>query len=86
MIRRKLTPSPKTYGWVAEGGRKRLKLRVLAAVGGLIVVAYALFYLISAAEPQGATSFGIANSVGLAGVVVALIAAGFIFRRATPQR
>ena len=53
---------------------------------GLIVVAYAFFFAMSSSESQGAASFGIANSVGLVGVFVALIAAGFIFRRATPQR
>ncbi|MDG6951455.1 MAG: hypothetical protein JRN12_06405 [Nitrososphaerota archaeon] len=63
-----------------------MKIWVPVAVGGLIVIAYALFFAMSAAEPRGATSFGIANSVGLVGVFVALIAAGFIFRRATPQR
>jgi hypothetical protein len=56
------------------------------AIGGMIVVAYAFFYALSAAESQGASSIGIANSVGLVGVFVALIAAGFILRRATPHQ
>lgn len=62
----------------------RLWIPVIALV--MIVAAYAYFYAISAAESQGTASLGIANSVGLLGVVIALFAAGFIFRRAMPQR
>lgn len=63
-----------------------MRLWIPVAIGGMIVAAYAFFYALSATESQGATSFGIANSVGLVGVFVALIAAGLIMRRATPQR
>ena len=52
----------------------------------MIVAAYALFYALSTVESQGATSIGIANSIGLVGVLVALIGAGFILRRATPHQ
>ncbi|MDG6909456.1 MAG: hypothetical protein JRN57_00995 [Nitrososphaerota archaeon] len=63
-----------------------MKVWIPVAVGGMIVVAYAFFYSLSAAESQGATPFGLANTVGLVGVFVALIAAGFILRRATPHQ
>ena len=62
-----------------------MKVWIPVAIGGLIVVAYVFFYALSVTESRGATSFGIANSVGLIGVFVALIAAGFVLRRATPQ-
>lgn len=63
-----------------------MKLWVPVAVGGLIVFSYAIIYEIGLAETQGASSLGIANSIGLAAVFVGLIAAGFIMRRATPHR
>lgn len=63
-----------------------MKLWIPVALGGLIVVAYAMLYAISVSESRGTSSIGIANVVGLVGVFVALIAAGFIMRRATPQR
>jgi hypothetical protein len=69
-----------------KGLPNALNLWIPAAVGGLIVIAYAFFYTLSAAESQGSTSIGLANSVGLVGVLVALIAAGFILRRATPHQ
>ena len=72
--------------WPRRNPRTKVKLWIPAALGGMIVVAYAFFYALSAAESQGATSFGLANTVGLVGVVVALIAAGFILRRATPHQ
>jgi hypothetical protein len=62
----------------------RLWIPFVAVV--MIIAAYAYFYAISATESQGSASLGIANSVGLLGVVIALFAAGFIFRRATPHR
>jgi len=55
-------------------------------LGGLIVLAYAFFYALTQAETEGANSFGLTNSVGLAAVFVGLIAAGFILRRATPPK
>ncbi len=63
-----------------------MKLWVPVALGGVIAFAYAFFYLLSSAEAQSATSFGLANSVGLAVVFVGIIAAGFILRRASPPR
>ena len=54
------------------------------AIGGLIVCAYALFYAVSTTE--GAGSIGLANTVGLLAVFVGLIAAGILFRRATPPQ
>jgi hypothetical protein len=63
-----------------------LRLWIPLAVVALVAVAFLYFYALSASETEGATSFGLANVVGLLGVLVALIAAGFIFRRATPQR
>ncbi len=63
-----------------------MKLWIPVALGGLIVLAYAFFYTLTAAETQGATSFGLANSVGLVAVFVGLIAAGFILRRAAPPQ
>ena len=63
-----------------------MKLWIPAVIAVMAIVAYAFFYAMSSAEARGAASLGIANSVGLFGVVVALFAAGFILRRATPQR
>ncbi|HUI23760.1 MAG TPA: hypothetical protein VLY82_05145 [Nitrososphaerales archaeon] len=63
-----------------------MKLWIPLAVGALIVVAYAFFYALSVTEPQGASSFSLANSVGLILVLVGVIAAGFVIRRASPPR
>lgn len=63
-----------------------MKLWVPVAIGGLIILAYAFFYALSATEPQGATSFSLANSVGLVVVLVGVIAAGFVIRRASPPK
>jgi hypothetical protein len=70
----------------AKAARDCLRLWIPFAVAGLAVIAYAVFYAISAAEPEGAASLGLANIIGLLGVIIALIAAVFIFGRATPQR
>ena len=51
-----------------------------------MVLAYALFYALNALGSQGASSVDLANSVGLVAVLVGLIAAGFIMKRASPQR
>jgi hypothetical protein len=67
-------------GWLT------MKLWIPVAVGALVVIAYALFYVVSLSEAEGATSIGIANAVGLVAVVVGLIAAGFILRRAAPRQ
>jgi hypothetical protein len=63
-----------------------MKLWVPIAVGALIVVAYTFFYTLSVTESQGATSFNLTNSVGLVVVLVGVIAAGFVIRRANPPR
>jgi len=63
-----------------------LNLWIPFALGGLIVLAYAFYYALSETEAQGASSFGLANSVGLIAVFVGLIAAGMILRRAAPPR
>jgi hypothetical protein len=63
-----------------------MRFWVPAAVGGLIIVAYAYLYTITITESQGATALGVANTVGLLGVFVALVAVGFILRRATPKQ
>ncbi len=72
--------------WRGPGGQweKRMKFWVPVVLVGVIVLAYAFFYVLSSTESQGATSFGLANSVGLAVVFVGLVAAGVILRRATP--
>jgi len=67
-------------------GRQAMKLWVPIAVGALIVVAYTFFYTLSVTESQGATSFNLTNSVGLVVVLVGVIAAGFVIRRANPPR
>jgi hypothetical protein len=61
-----------------------MKAWIPVAVGGLIICAYALFYAVSSTE--GASSIGLANSVGLVAVLVGLIAAGILLRRATPPQ
>ncbi len=63
-----------------------MNLWIPLALGGLIFLAYAFFYALSEAEAQGASSVGLANSVGLIAVFVGLIAAGIILRRATPPQ
>jgi Ni/Fe-hydrogenase subunit HybB-like protein len=61
-----------------------LKVWVPVALGALITVAYVLFYFLNSVESRGATSFGLVNAVGLVAVVVGIIAAGMILRRASP--
>jgi uncharacterized membrane protein len=61
-----------------------MKLLIPIIVGGVILLAYAFFYALNLTESQGATSFDLANSVGLVLVLVGLIAAGFVLRRAAP--
>ena len=55
-------------------------------MGALIAIAYAFFYTLSITEPQGAASFNLTNSVGLVVVLVGVIAAGFVIRRASPPK
>jgi len=63
-----------------------MKLWIPVALGGVIVLAYVFFYALSSAEAQGATSIGLANSIGLVAVFIGLIAAGLLLRRATPPQ
>jgi uncharacterized membrane protein len=63
-----------------------MKLWIPIAVGCIILLAYAFFYALDATETQGATSLDLANSVGLVVVLVGVIAAGFVLRRASPPR
>jgi hypothetical protein len=61
-----------------------MKLWAPLAAGAVIVLAYALFYTLSAVETQGATSLGLANAAGLVAVLVGLDAADMIQRRRAP--
>jgi uncharacterized membrane protein len=63
-----------------------MKLWIPVAVAAVIVVAYTFFYTLSITEPQGATSFDLTNSVGLIVVLVGVIAAGLVIRRASPPK
>jgi uncharacterized membrane protein len=63
-----------------------MKLWIPIAVGVLLVVAYTFFYTLSVTEPEGAASFDLTNSVGLVVVLVGVIAAGFVIRRANPPK
>ncbi len=63
-----------------------MRLWVPVAVGGVIFLAYAFFYTLSTTETEGTTSIGIANSIGLVAVLLGLLAAGLLLRRAAPQR
>ena len=65
---------------------RTMKTWIPVALGGLIVGAYAVFYTMSSSEAVGATSIGLANSVGLLVVFIGLIAAGLLMRRATPHQ
>jgi hypothetical protein len=50
----------------------------------VVVLVFGVFYVTQILEPQGASSLGFLNSVGLVLVVLGVIAAGLILRRATP--
>ncbi|HYA55390.1 MAG TPA: hypothetical protein VED22_01195 [Nitrososphaerales archaeon] len=63
-----------------------MKLWIPIAVGAVIIIAYTFFYMISATEPQGATSFDLTNSIGLIVVLVGVVAAGLVIRRASPSK
>lgn len=63
-----------------------VKYWAAAALGSMVFVAYGLFYLIDTTEAQGATSFGIANTVGLVAVFVGLVAFGLLMRRFSVPR
>ena len=61
-----------------------MRLWIPLVAAGLAVLVYAFFYLLGATEAQGATSFYLANIVGLVVVVVGVVAAGLVIRRAHP--
>jgi hypothetical protein len=63
-----------------------MKLWIPVSVAAILVLAYVFFYAMSSAESQGATSLGLANSVGLVAVVVGVVAAGLLLRRAAPPQ
>ena len=61
-----------------------MKLWIPVAFAVVVVVAYSLFYLLSAHSKEVGSSIGIVNMVGIASVVIGVVAAGFILRRSTP--
>jgi len=61
-----------------------MKLWIPVAVAAVLILAYVFFYAMSSTEAQGATSLGVANFVGLVAVVVGVVAAGLLLRRASP--
>ena len=63
-----------------------MKTWIPVAVGTVLVLAYVFFYAMSSTETQGASSLGLANSVGLIAVFVGVIAAGLLLRRASPPQ
>ncbi|MDA4125363.1 MAG: hypothetical protein OK438_07975 [Thaumarchaeota archaeon] len=63
-----------------------MKFWVPLALGSVIIVGYAFFYMISNLGAPGAGTFGLVNSVGLAAVLLGIVAAGVILRRATPPQ
>lgn len=66
--------------------RPTMKRWIPVALGGVIVLAYAFFYALTSVETQGATSIGVANSIGLVVVLIGLVSAGLLLKRATPQQ
>ncbi len=61
-----------------------MRVWVPIAFAAVTLLAYSLFYLMGSLEAQGASSFGMANTVGLIVVFVGAIAAGILLRRASP--
>ncbi len=61
-----------------------MRLWIPITLIGLAVLGYLFYYALGASESQGVTSFTLANSVGLIVVVIGVIAAGFVLRRARP--
>jgi hypothetical protein len=66
--------------------RPTMKRWIPVALGGVIVLAYTFFYALTSVETQGATSIGVANSIGLVVVLIGLVSAGLLLKRATPQQ
>jgi uncharacterized membrane protein len=71
--------------WLTGSGNP-MKLWIPIVLGCLVVLAFVFLYVLNATGPQGDTSFEIVNSVGLAAVLVGVIAAGFVLRRARPPQ
>jgi hypothetical protein len=69
-----------------KGFRTLVKLWIPIAVVGLIIIAVIYYFAIGATESQGATSYSLANDVGLIVVVIGVVAAGLVLRRATPHQ
>ena len=63
-----------------------MKRWIPISVVAVIVLAYVFLYAMSTTETEGATSLGLANSVGLFAVLVGVIAAGLLLRRASPPQ
>ena len=61
-----------------------MKLWLPAAGIAMVIVAYAFFYELGAAETAGSSSLSLANAAGLVAVLVGLLVAGFILRRGSP--
>ncbi|MGP8124367.1 MAG: hypothetical protein ACLQEQ_00640 [Nitrososphaerales archaeon] len=62
-----------------------MKLWVPAALGAIVVFAYVFLYYLSTTGNEGGNSVGLVNTVGLASVVIGVVAAGLILRRAAPH-
>lgn len=54
---------------------------MVAAFAAVVLLAYALFFALDSLESQGADALGLANTIGLATVVVGVVVAGIILRR-----
>ena len=61
-----------------------MKARTPLAVLALLALVCVAFYYISSVKWAGMSNFGLVNSVGLVSVVVGIVAAGIILRRAAP--
>ena len=67
-----------------DGPAADMRLWIPLSLLGIVMVAYAFFYLLSWLEQQGANSFVVVNTVGLLAVVLGVVAAVAILRRAAP--
>lgn len=54
---------------------------VIPAFGGIVILAYLLFYVLDSIGTQGSNAFGVVNTVGLITVAVGLVVAGIVMRR-----
>jgi uncharacterized protein involved in response to NO len=67
-------------------GRPSMKLWIPLALAVVIVFAYLFLYSMSSTDAQGASSIGLVNTVGVFAVLIGVIAAGFLLRRASPHQ